>query len=121
MTEPQPKPEEDEVQPTRPNDGVPESAVEDAAAKQAAGLKDQLLRALAEAENTRRRAQKEREDTAKYAVANFAREMLTIADNFHRALEAIPEDTSDPALKNVIAGLDATDRQLQAAMERFGI
>ena len=52
------------------------------AGQQVAELKDQLLRALAEAENTRRRAQKEREDTAKYAVANFAREMLSVADNF---------------------------------------
>lgn len=87
-----------------------------------AQLKDQLLRALAEAENTRRRAQKEREDTAKYAVANFAKEVLNVADNFHRALGAITKDIeNNPAVKNLVAGIEATERQLQAAMERFGI
>jgi molecular chaperone GrpE len=120
MTEPQPEPEEEES-PETPQPPPEAGAGGDDAASQIAGLKDQLLRALAEAENARRRAQKEREDTAKYAVANFAREMVTIADNFHRALEAVPQDTNDPALKNVIAGLQATERQLQAALERFGI
>ena len=79
------------------------------------------LREMADAENTRRRAQKEREDTAKYAVANFAKEILTVADNFSRALEATPQDATDPALKNLVTGIEATERQLQAAMERFGI
>lgn len=91
------------------------------AAQEISALKDQLLRALAEAENTRRRAQKEREDTSKYAVANFAREMLNVADNFRRALDATPKDNTDPALKNLITGIEATERQLQAAFERFGI
>ena len=56
-----------------------------------ADLKDKLLRALAENENTIRRAKREREDTAKYATANFARDMLTVSDNLGRAIEAIPE------------------------------
>lgn len=94
---------------------------ENDSAKQIASLKDQVLRALAEAENTRRRAQKEREETSKYAVSNFAREMLNVSDNFRRALDATPKDSNDPALKNLIAGIDATERQLQATLERFGI
>ena len=97
-----------------------ESQAPDQAAEIAA-LKDQLLRALAETENTRRRAQKEREDTAKYAVSNFAKDMLTVADNFVRALESIPQDTADPTLKNIATGLQATERQLLATLERFGI
>jgi molecular chaperone GrpE len=90
-------------------------------AAQIASLKDQVLRALAEAENTRRRAQKEREDTAKYAVANFAKEMLNVSDNFRRALEAVPKEDHDPALKTLMTGIEATERQLQSALERFGI
>jgi molecular chaperone GrpE len=96
------------------------SVVEEMSAE-IAGLKDQLLRALADAENTRRRSKKEIEDSAKYAVTNFAKDMLGVADNFRRALDATPHDTSDPALKNLIIGIEATERQLLASLERFGI
>jgi len=89
--------------------------------KQLAEMKDRALREMADAENTRKRAQKEREDTAKYAVGNFAREMLAVADNFRRALDAMPADVAEPAVKNLITGIDATERQLQAVLERFGI
>jgi molecular chaperone GrpE len=107
------------------NDGsetAPNTApANDDAATQIAALKDQLLRAVAEAENTRRRAQKEREDTAKYAVDKFAKEMLAVADNFERALSALPKDVSDPAIKNLVVGIEATGRQLAATFDRFGI
>ena len=91
-----------------------------AARQEAAQLKDQLLRALAEAENVRRRAQREREDATKYAIANFAREVLQVSDNLHRALEAIPAAAlaADEALKNLHEGVSATERQLDAALER---
>jgi len=102
---------------------APEQAAENAPANEekVTQLKDQLLRALAEAENVRRRAQKEREDTAKYAISNFAKEMLAVADNFSRAIDAAPKDGQDAGLKNLITGIEATGRQLQAALERFGI
>jgi len=62
-----------------------------------ADVKDRLLRALAETENTRRRAQREREDTQKYAVTGFARDLLSPVDNLHRALASLPEsEVSDP-------------------------
>ena len=91
-----------------------------AARQEAAQLKDQLLRALAEAENVRRRAQREREDAAKYAITNFARDVLQVSDNLHRALEAIPAAAlaADEALKNLHEGVSATERQLDAALER---
>ena len=91
-----------------------------AARQEAAQLKDQLLRALAEAENVRRRAQREREDAAKYAIANFARDVLQVSDNLHRALDAIPAAAlaADEALKNLHEGVTATERQLDAALER---
>jgi molecular chaperone GrpE len=86
-----------------------------------ANLKDQILRALADAENTRRRSRKEIEDSQKFAVGNFAKEMLVVADNFRRALDAVPQDKGDPALKNFVIGIEATERQMISALERFGI
>jgi len=88
------------------------------AANEVAELKDKLLRALAESENVRRRAAKERDDTAKYAVANFARDMLAIADNLRRALDNAPRDD---ASQNFVQGLDLTERTLLSALERYGI
>lgn len=122
MIDPQPKPHDEETAPEiQDNDTSGAENLHAMHAAEVAGLKDQVLRALADAENTRRRGQKEREDTAKYAVANFAKEMLNVADNFHRALDATPKDANDPALKNLITGIEATERQLQSTLERFGI
>lgn len=83
-------------------------------------MKDQLLRAVAETENTRRRLTRERDETAKYAASTFAKEMLDVADNLHRALAAIPAETlaSDEALKSLHDGVSATERQLDAAFTR---
>jgi molecular chaperone GrpE len=89
--------------------------------KQLAEAKDRILREMADAENTRRRAQKDREETAKYATAAFAKEIVAISDNFRRALESAPSEISDPVVKNLVAGVDATERQLLATLERFGI
>lgn len=103
-----------------------ESANDSATAKELAAevehLKDQMLRAMAEAENTRRRLNKELDETRKYAVSNFAKEMLAVADNFRRALEAIPKDNgNNDTLKQLVAGVEATERQLLAGFEKFGI
>ena len=87
-------------------------------------LKDQRLRALAEAENIRRRADKEKNDASQYAVTKFARDMLGIADNFARALAAVPANVraaADPQVKAVLDGVEATDRQLIQTLERYGV
>ena len=87
-------------------------------------LKDQRLRALAEVENVRRRAEKEKADASQYAVSKFARDMLGIADNFARALAACPptiRDAADPQVKAVLDGVEATDRQLISTLERYGV
>jgi molecular chaperone GrpE len=101
------------------------SAGEKVAALEAevASLKDQLLRTLAETENIRRRAQREREDTAKYAVSSFAKELLAVADNLRRAVDAVPAEQreQDEALRNLLVGIEATERQLLAAFDRGGI
>ena len=85
--------------------------------------KDKALRAVAEMENYRRRADKEREDVAKYAITNFAREMLPVADNLRRALDSQPSAEGDaaPLQKAFVAGVELTERELLAAFERFGV
>lgn len=93
------------------------------AQQEAASLKDQLLRALAETENVRRRAARDKEDAGKFAMAGFAREILGVADNLHRALEAITPDAleKDAALKTLFEGIQATERQIDAAFEKQAI
>jgi molecular chaperone GrpE len=88
-----------------------------------AQYKDQALRALAEAENTRRRAQREIEDNSKYAVANIARDVLGVADNLRRALDAIPPEArvADDKLEKFASGVELTERELLSAFERHGI
>lgn len=88
-----------------------------------AELKDQLLRALAETENIRRRNQREREDTAKFATTNFARDMLAVADNLRRAIEAIPVERTheDHDLRMLYEGVELVERDLLSAFERHGI
>ncbi|MDG1020378.1 MAG: nucleotide exchange factor GrpE [Emcibacteraceae bacterium] len=85
-------------------------------------LRDKLLRAVAEAENVRRRAEKEKTDAANYAVTTFARDMLSVGDNLSRALEALPDDADLPDnVKTLIEGVKMTDRELHNIFERHGI
>lgn len=86
-------------------------------------MKDQALRALAEAENSRKRAVKEREDGQRFAITSFAKDLLSVADNLRRALEAIPADAmaADPHLKNLNDGVEATEREMLKSFEKAGI
>jgi molecular chaperone GrpE len=85
--------------------------------------KDRTMRALADAENTRKRAIKDRNDAGNFAIANFARDLLGFSDNFKRALEAIPDDLKDidPRLESVTEGLSAMRRELSSTFDRHGI
>ena len=106
------------------NPHAAEFAVLEALKAEVESLKDQRLRALAEVENIRRRAEKERIEASQYAVTKFARDMLGIADNFARALAACPPGlraSADPQVGAVLDGVEATDRQLLATMERYGV
>ena len=101
-----------------------ELAVLDALRAENAELKDRALRALADAENTRRIAAREKQEASQYAVTRFARDMVGIADNFARALAALPADkmqSADPAVRAVIEGVEATERQLLATLQTHGI
>lgn len=88
-----------------------------------AQLKDQAMRALAEAENARRRAQKDREDATKFAITGFARDLLPVADNLRRAIDATPEELIglDPRVQSLMDGIGATERELLRALERNGV
>ncbi len=87
-----------------------------------ADAKDKMMRALADAENTRRRSVKDKEDIAKYAVSSFAKDLLDFSDNFHRALAAIPAELhDDERIASVIMGLEAMDANLLKSFEKHGI
>ena len=116
--------EEQTQLPDSENPHAAEFAVLEALRAENESLKDQRLRALAEAENIRRRAEKEKADASQYAVTKFARDMVGIADNFARALAAVPgpvRDAADPQFKAVLDGVEATDRQLMQTLERYGV
>jgi molecular chaperone GrpE len=86
-------------------------------------LTDRLLRAHADMENLRKRTERDKEDTAKYAITKFAREVLSIGDNLQRAIAAVPAGAADadPALKALVDGVSMTDREFLNILERNGV
>lgn len=92
-------------------------------AKENEELKDQALRLAADMENLRRRTARDVQDARAYAIANFARDMLSVSDNLRRALEAIPADArqSDQNLANLAEGVEMTERTMLASLERHGV
>src|ERR1043165_3202492 len=117
------------------NDTLPEDQPEtngaEMMAQELSGLKaeveahkDRALRALAEVENVRKRLERERDDARTYSVTRFARDMLTVADNLTRALAAVPAEArakGDESVKAVMEGVEATARDLSAALARHGV
>ncbi|PZO52000.1 MAG: nucleotide exchange factor GrpE [Alphaproteobacteria bacterium] len=86
-----------------------------------AKARDEMLRALAEAENTRRRAERQATEARVYAIDRFAGDLLPVADSLGRALQAAPRDTTDEALRNIITGLELTERTLLDVFARHGL
>lgn len=86
-----------------------------------AALKDRLMRTLAELENTRKRAARDREDAQKYAVQKFARDMCEVADNLQRALDAAPADEDGAAISAEMEGVRLTQASLKQIFERHGV
>jgi molecular chaperone GrpE len=85
--------------------------------------KNDVLYAKADTENVRRRLETQAEDRAKYAVVNIAKDVLSVADNLRRALDAVPADQRDSSdlIKNLTVGVEMTERELLGTMERYGI
>jgi molecular chaperone GrpE len=103
----------------------PEAATEDPVIvglrEENAVLKDQAMRYAAEAENIRRRAEREMNDARAFAIQKFARDLLGVADNLARALEHAPKDDADPLARNLTVGLEMTQKELFSAFERNGL
>ncbi|MEL0111774.1 MAG: nucleotide exchange factor GrpE, partial [Rickettsiales bacterium] len=96
---------------------------EPSAEAQLAEMKDRLLRALADVENTRRRAEREVEDARKYAASGFAKDLLNVSDNLRRALDTVSEEmrAGDEGVKNLVLGIEMVEKELLSAFERQGI
>jgi len=110
--------------PLTPADPAPAQDPLAEAQREAADFKDKLLRTLAEMENLRKRTEREIGDARTYGIAGFARDVLAVADNMHRALEAIgPElrEHSDAKVKSLIEGVELTERELLKALEKHGV
>jgi molecular chaperone GrpE len=128
MTDPTARP--NGVEPEAPDTAAPAEATEAAPdpvaalAKEAAGLKDRLLRTLAEMENLRRRTDREVADARTYGVTNFARDILAVADNMERAMQALDDeirDKADAGVKALLDGVELTERELIKVMEKHGV
>jgi molecular chaperone GrpE len=95
-----------------------------AAVRENAELKDKLLRTLAEMENLRRRTEREVADARVYGIASFARDVLTVADNMQRAMQALDDELrekSDASVKALLDGVELTERELLKSLEKNGI
>jgi molecular chaperone GrpE len=95
-------------------------AMLDALQAENAALKDQMLRVAADAENAKRRAEREANDARAYAIQRFARDLLGVADNLSRALQHEPAG-DDPVVKNFVLGVELTEKELAQAFERNGL
>ena len=92
----------------------------DAISAENAALKEQILRYAADAENTRRRAEREATDARAYAIQKFARDLLAVADTLGRAL-ATPPAGEDAAVRNFVVGVEMTQKALLSAFESNGL
>lgn len=112
---------------TLAEEGLPEGEEsKDVAALKAeiAQLKDKMLRAVAEAENVRRRAEREKADATKFGITRLARDLMGVADNFERALATVPSEERENVpdhIQNLLAGLEMTEQELVTAFEKNGI
>lgn len=104
-------------------EGNPSPSLEDTLSSEIEKLKGDLLRAMAETENVRKRAQKEKEDAFKYAISNFARDLTTVCENLRRACSSISQEEiqSHPGFKSFFEGVDMTEKELLSVFDRHGI
>jgi molecular chaperone GrpE len=103
---------------------APEPTPSTALEREHADMRDRLLRTLAEMENLRKRTEREVADSRLYGVTSFARDMLGVADNMRRALDALPAEArahADAGLKALVEGVELTERELIKALEKNGV
>lgn len=115
---------EDAPEPAAGEEMAAEPDPAEALAAENADLRDRLLRAAAEMENVRKRAEREARDAGQYAITGFARDLLAIGDNMRRALDSMGAEAregADPAVAALIDGVEMTERELLKVMERHGV
>jgi molecular chaperone GrpE len=103
---------------------APEPTPSTALEREHAEMRDRLLRTLAEMENLRKRTEREVADSRLYGVTSFARDMLGVADNMRRALDALPPDarvSAEAGIKALVEGVELTERELLKALEKNGV
>jgi len=103
--------------------GIEASGEIEAMIAENADMRDRLLRTMADMENLRKRTEREKSDTARYAISSFARDVLTVGDNLRRTVEHVPAEAAaqDPALKSFLDGIELTERELLNVLERHGV
>jgi molecular chaperone GrpE len=116
--------EDDAAAPPEASAAAPAPTPSTALEREHAEMRDRLLRTLAEMENLRKRTDREVADSRLYGVSSFARDMLNVADNMRRALDAVPPElrmSAEAGVKALIEGVDLTERELLKALEKNGI
>lgn len=101
--------------------GLPEDDQIAELTAEVAALKDRLVRTYADLENTRKRAERDRQDALKFGATKFARDMCEVADNLRRALSSVPEDAGDANLMALTEGVKVTQAALSQIFERHGV
>lgn len=115
-----PQPADPQATQTQPEAARPDVDVLKA---EIAELKDRVLRTHAEMDNMRKRLEKEKSDASKYAITRFARDIVTVGDNFQRALDTVPAGAAEqtPVLKSFLEGVELTEREFTSVLERHGV
>jgi molecular chaperone GrpE len=109
---------------TKPEAAAPEPTPSTALEREHAEMRDRLLRTLAEMENLRKRTEREVADSRLYGVTSFARDVLGVADNMRRALDALPAEarlSAQAGIKALVEGVELTERELLKALEKNGV
>jgi len=109
---------DDDTPAEAPEETVSPEAVIEGLKAEIAQLGERMLRVAADAENTKRRAERDANDARAFAINKFATDLMSVADNLARALQHAPRDSEDPAVKNLAVGLEMTEKALLQAFER---
>lgn len=118
------QPESPKTQPVDSESATPEADPTESLAREAADYKDKLLRTLAEMDNLRKRTEREVADSRLYSISSFARDILAVADNMGRALQALDAELREkapPEVKSLLDGVELTERELLKVLEKHGV
>jgi molecular chaperone GrpE len=124
MTEQTARAEDEAAQKSETSAAAPEPVPSTALEREHAEMKDRVLRTLAEMENLRKRTDREVADARLYGASSFARDVLAVADNMRRALEAVPPEAradAETGMKSLVEGVELTERELLKALEKNGV